>query len=70
MITQAHRDLRCQLVATSGYHTFNNVTQDTYEPSSNNAFAATAAALEELTEATQNNRTAVANLATLDNTLT
>ena len=70
MMTRAHHDLQQKLAATTGYHTVNNVTQDAYEPSSKNSFAATAAALEGLAEATQHYRTAVENLTTSNNTLT
>ena len=70
MMTRAHRDLRRQVAASTGYHTANNLEYGRYDNDTSNAMAATAAALEELAEATQNDRVAVANLTTANNTLT
>ena len=70
LMTRAHRDLHRQSAATMGYHTANNVGHDSGNQQTNHAFAATAAALEGLAEATQSDRSAVANLTAANNTLT
>ena len=68
MMTRAHRDLRRQAAAGAGYRTANNMEYGTNN--TNNAMAATAAALEGLAEATQSDRAAVANLTTANSALT
>ena len=68
MITCDHCNLCCQAAVGAGYNTANNMEYSGYQTS--NAMAATAAALEGLTEATQNDQAAVANLTTANNTLT
>ena len=67
-MTRAHRDLRRQAAAGAGYRTANNMEYGTNN--TNNAMAATAAALEGLAEATQSDRAAVANLTTANSALT
>ena len=68
MMTRAHCDLCCQAAAGAGYNTANNMEYGGYQ--TNNAMAATAAALEGLVETAHNNLAAVANLTTANNTLT
>ena len=70
MMTRAHRDLRRQAAAGAGYRTANNLEYEAYGSNTNNAMAATAAALEGLAEVTQSDRAAVANLTTANSTLT
>ena len=70
MMKRAHRDLRCQLAAAMGYNTANYVEHGKVNQNMNHTFAATAAALEGLAEATQSDQTAVANLTTITFTKT
>ena len=67
---RTHCNLRCQSAATICYNTANNLEQGQYAMYSNNAFAATTAALEGLAEATQSDCIVVANLTLANNPLT